>query len=651
MKKNEKEKILSGTFLGNNRGFGFVRVEGIENDFFVSERDTHGALHMDEVLISVIKEAKKDDKSSEAKVVKIKSHGITKLVGTYHANGSYGFVIPDNTKYNKDIFIGANNKHGAKNGMKVMVEIYDFGDKKRSPEGDIKELLGYAYEPGVDVDSVILSNDLPVDFPDEVKARVLAIPDHVREEDLDGRVDLREYKTVTIDGEDTKDFDDAVTLRRLADGYELGVHIADVSHYVKENSPLDKEALNRGTSVYFPDRVIPMLPVELSNGICSLNEGEDRLCLSCIMTVDERGNIVSHRICETVINVDRRMTYNAVSAIIERQDEDVMREYADLVPTFELMLELSNILRTKRELRGSVDFDFPESKITLDERGRAVDVSPFQRNRAHLIIEDFMLAANETVAEDYFWQELPFEYRIHEKPDPDKLKELSVMMKNFGHYFKSSKGDIHPKEIQKLLAKVAGTSEEAMLSKLTLRCMKQARYSTECVGHFGLATSYYCHFTSPIRRYPDLMIHRIIKENLHGKLNEDRIAHFERILPKICEDNSTKERRADDAEREVDKIKKAGYMIGHLGESYEGVISGVTAWGFYVELPNTIEGLVHVTDLCDDYYYFDEKQYAMVGREHGRLYTLGNTVRVIVDDVDEATHTVNFVLDYENDEE
>ncbi|MDE7247600.1 MAG: ribonuclease R, partial [Lachnospiraceae bacterium] len=469
--------------------------------------------------------------------------------------------------------------------------------------------------------------------------------------DIAGRMDIRDWLTVTIDGEDAKDLDDAVTLSETADGYELGVHIADVSHYVEENSPLDQEALNRGTSVYLVDRVIPMLPHKLSNGICSLNEGVDRLALSCIMTIDRQGNVVGHKICETVIRVNHRMSYTDVNKIITERDAACMEKYADSVTLFETMLRLSDILREKRTKRGSVDFDFPESKIELDENGIPLSVAPYERNRAHLIIEDFMLAANETVAEDYFWQELPFVYRTHEAPDAEKIKALLVMMENYGYYFKASKEHVHPKEIQKLLARIAGSPEEAVLSRLTLRSMKQAKYTTVCTGHFGLATNYYCHFTSPIRRYPDLQIHRIIKENLHAKLDEKRIRHYDKLLIKVADANSKAERRASDAERDVEKMKKAQYMAGHIGEVYEGVISGVTGWGIYVELPNTVEGLVHVTNLLDDYYYYDEEAYAMIGERMGKTYTLGMKVKVYVEHVDKIRWQIDFLMCDETEED
>ena len=452
---------------------------------------------------------------------------------------------------------------------------------------------------------------------------------------------------VTIDGEDSKDLDDAVSLTKENDIYHLGVHIADVSHYVKEDSPLDKEALKRGTSVYLVDRVIPMIPHQLSNGICSLNEGCDRLALSCLMDIDMKGNIIGHKICESVINVNRRMTYTSVKKILEDNDKEECAKYRELVDMFKLMQECADILRKKRFKRGSIDFDFPESKIILDKDGRPVDIKPYDRNVATKLIEDFMLAANETVAEDYFWQEVPFIYRTHENPDPEKILKLSTFINNFG-YSMHITDEIHPKELQKLLEKIAGSDEENLISRLTLRSMKKAKYTAECIGHFGLAAKYYCHFTSPIRRYPDLQIHRIIKECLHGGMSEKRKLHYDKILPDVAEQASATERRADEAERDTDKLKMVQYMSAHIGEYFDGVISGVTNWGIYVELPNTIEGMVSVNNMRG-YYVFDENHYEMFNETTHQTYKLGQKVRVVVVDTNEISRTIDFMFaqDYE----
>ena len=476
------------------------------------------------------------------------------------------------------------------------------------------------------------------------------IPDSVSTSEMAGRTDLRYLQTVTIDGEDAKDLDDAITLYEKDGMYKLGVHIADVTHYVKENSPLDKEALNRGTSCYLVDRVIPMLPHKLSNGICSLNEGQDRLALSCLMDIDKNGHIVGHKICETVINVDRRMSYTSVSAIVEDHDPEETKKYEELVPMFELMLHVSDLLRANRRKRGSIDFDFDESKIKIGSDGNVVSIGVYERRRSNEIIEDFMLAANETIAEDYFWQDIPFEYRVHETPDADRVEQLSLLISNFGMYFKASKENIHPKEFQKLLDRIKGEPYENLVSRMALRTMKQAKYSTECTGHFGLSCKYYCHFTSPIRRYPDLQIHRIIKENIHGKLDSKRIEHYSMILDRVADDNSRKERRAEEAERDVEKLKKVEYMSAHIGEVYDGFVSGVTNRGMFVELPNTVEGFVNVADMRDDYYYFSQEDYAMIGEETGNQYAIGDPIQIRVKNTDKMTKSIDFSIVYKGED-
>ena len=636
--------ILCGTFTGNNRGFGFVTVEGDDEDYFIPEKACNGALHMDTVLMRVTNAESSAGRRREGEITRILSHGIKELVGTFDPGKGYGFVIPDNQKFNQDIFIPKALTKGAVRGHKVVVQITDYGNKNQKPEGRITEILGHINDPGTDVISIVKAYDLPVEFPDMVMRQAERTPEEPDAKDYAGRKDLRDWMTVTIDGDDAKDLDDAITLRKTEDGYELGVHIADVSEYVTEHSPLDEEALTRGTSVYLVDRVIPMLPHRLSNGICSLNQGTDRLALSCIMQINEKGNVVHHEITETVIRVDRRMSYANVNKILEQNDEAVKQEYAEFLPMFYQMKELADILRKKRDKRGSIDFDFPETQIILDEKGFPVDIRPYERLTANKIIEDFMLLANETVAEDYFWHELPFVYRTHESPDPDRIRKLGILVSNFGYCLKANPENIHPKEFQKLLERISDSPEEAMISRLTLRSMKQAKYSTICYGHFGLATHYYCHFTSPIRRYPDLQIHRIIKENLHGKLSDKRITHYEKILPEVSESCSKLERRADEVEREVEKMKKVQYMSRRIGECYEGVISGVNAWGMYVELPNTVEGLVHVTNMVDDYYYYDEEKYAMIGKDTGKEYTLGEKVWVMVKAADRISKTIDFIL-------
>lgn len=637
-----KEEILKGVFQGNEKGYGFVTVEGADEDYFIPEQYVNGAFNQDTVQIAV--QPEKTGRRREAKIVKIISHSITEIVGLYRKNKGFGFVIPDDNKIARDIYVNEDNSKGAVTGHKVVVKITDYGNSGKKPEGAVAEILGHVNNPGVDILSIIKSFNIPTEYPEEVMIQTEQIENEVSEDEKAGRMDLRGWQTVTIDGEDAKDLDDAITISKKDGKYILGVHIADVTNYVTEGSPLDKEALKRGTSVYLVDRVIPMLPHKLSNGICSLNAGCDRLALSCIMEINADGNITDHTIAETVINVDRRMTYTAVKKILEDNDREIIEEYKELVFMFELMWELSCILREKREQRGSIDFDFPESKIVLDERGRVVDIKPYERNVATKIIEDFMLLANETVAEDFYWQELPFIYRTHDKPDPEKMIKLGMFINNFGFAFKFSNGEVHPKEVQKLLTKIEGKPEEPLISRLALRSMKQAKYTTVNTGHFGLSAKYYCHFTSPIRRYPDLQIHRIIKENIKGRLNDKRIEHFDKIIPLVAESCSINERRADEAERDTEKIKKIEYMKKHIGEEFEGVISGITAWGIYVELPNTVEGMIHVTNMDGDYFSYDGEHYEMVGETTGKRYKLGQTVKIVVLSADKLQRTIDFKL-------
>lgn len=633
--------LFTGRFSGNARGFGFVEVEGQDTDIFVSEANTGNAVHGDTVQVSLLRE--KTGRRREGVIVKVISHEITEIVGTYQKSRNFGFVVPDNQKFTKDIFIPAECSKGAVNGHKVIVEITDYGSGSKKPEGRIREIIGHINDPGTDILSVVCSYELPVEFPEKVLNQAERVGCEVSAADREGRLDLRDWQIVTIDGEDAKDLDDGISLTKEGEIYHLGVHIADVSNYVQENSALDREALKRGTSVYLVDRVIPMLPHRLSNGICSLNEGVDRLALSCLMDVDAKGNVAGHRIVETVIRSKRRMTYTSVKKILTGDEEEITK-YEEFVPMFRLMEELADLLREKRKKRGSIDFDFPESKIILDEQGHPVAVSPYDRNVATKIIEDFMLLANETVAQDFYWQEIPFLYRTHENPDPEKIRQLALFINNFGYAIKNNRDEIHPKELQKLLAKIEDSPEEALISRLTLRSMKRAQYTVECTGHFGLAAKYYCHFTSPIRRYPDLQIHRIIKETLRGKMNQERLSHYSAILPEVASHSSRTERRADEAERETEKLKKAEFMEKHLGEVFDGVISGITSWGFYVELENTIEGMVHVTNLYDDRYYYREESYDMAGVETGKVYKLGQKVKVRVIGADRKSCTVDFEM-------
>ena len=638
-------EFLTGTFSGTAKGFGFVTVEGRPDDIYIPYDKVKDAMHGDRVQI--VAEPARGGRRAEGTVVKVLEHANQTLVGYYQKSKNLGFVIPDNQKIGEDVFIPQGKDMGAVTGHKVIVKLTDYGGERKKPEGEIVEIIGHVNDPGTDILSIVKAYGIPDEYPQEVMEQIEHIPDEVQEAEKVGRKDIRDWQTVTIDGEDAKDLDDAITISREDFGYRLGVHIADVSHYVREGSPLDREALKRGTSVYLVDRVVPMLPHKLSNGICSLNQGVDRLALSCIMDIDPHGKVLSHEVAETLIRVDRRMTYTAVNAIITDRDPAVMAEYDGFVEMFDCMKELADILRDKRSQRGSIDFDFPETKILLDEKGHPTEIKPYERNSATKIIEDFMLMANETIAEDYYWQEIPFLYRTHDNPDPEKMKRLGIFINNFGYSLHLQNGEVHPKEIQKLLTKIEGTEEEALISRLTLRSMKQAKYMPICSGHFGLAARYYTHFTSPIRRYPDLQIHRIIKENLHGNLTGKRISHYDSILTEVSIQCSQTERRADEAEREVVKMKKCEYMSKRIGQIYEGVISGVTNWGFYVELPNTVEGLVRVSDLYGDYYLFSEEKMELRGERSGRIYRLGQKVKVTVSGTDKLTRTVDFLPYFE----
>ena len=621
-----------------------MELENEEDDIFIPANSVGTAMHQDKVRV-LVKKKSGSGKRQEGTVVEILERGTTEVVGTFQRERDYGFVLCDNQKYAKDIYIAAKNSKGVRDGDKVVAEIIDYGDERHKPEGRIKEDMGSINAPGTDILAIVKSFNIPSEFPPKVITQAGRVPDHVLDADRDGRMDLTHLQTVTIDGEDAKDLDDAISLTKEGDIYHLGVHIADVSNYVQGGSALDKEALKRGTSVYLADRVIPMLPERLSNGICSLNQGEDRLTLSCLMDIDKNGQVIDHKIAETIIRVDRRMSYTQVRCILEDGDTEISREYADFVPMFFLMKELSELLRSRRHNRGSIDFDFPESKITLNGAGRAIDVQAYEANVATEIIEDFMLMANETVAKEYCQGEYPFVYRTHETPDPERVESLLTLLRNQGISVQKAGEEITPKEIQEIIESIQGLPNETMISRLTLRTMKQAKYTTQCSGHFGLAAKYYCHFTSPIRRYPDLQIHRIIRDNIRGRLQrEGKTEHYREILEHVAQQSSACERRAQEAERESDRLKKAEYMSYHLGEEFEGIISGVTAYGFYVELPNTVEGLVHVTSLRDDYYSYNEETYELSGELSHKVYHLGQKVRVRVADADALKRTVDFTV-------
>ena len=644
-------QMATGTFIGHARGFGFVTPDAGGEDIFIPASETMGAMQKDRVLYKMLHKAEKG-KKADGVIVRILERGQQRIVGTFEAGSKgYGFVVADDKKIAKDIFISRENTKGAVTGHKVVVEITDYGEDRRNPEGKVIEILGHINDPGVDILSVIRRYELAVEFPEEVYAEIEHLGTEVAEADKKGREDLRDLLTITIDGADAKDLDDAVSLKRLGNGnFELGVHIADVSHYVRENTALDKEAYARGTSVYLVDRVIPMLPHKLSNGICSLNPHVDRLALSCLMEVNGRGEVVSHRILESVINSDYRMTYTAVREILEDGTPALLEQYAEILPMLEDMEELRQILGEKRRKRGSVNFDLTESKIILDENGKPIDIKPYEKSIATNMIEEFMLVCNETIAENSFWQEMPFMYRSHQEPDEDKLEKMEQFLRGFGYYLRKKDGEIHPRELQKVLQKAEETDEERIITRMVLRSMMQARYTAENGGHFGLAAKYYCHFTSPIRRYPDLEIHRMIKKMLHGELDEKASVYYRRKMPDWAKHCSKQERVAEDAERDTDALKKVEFMEDKVGQIYEGIISGVTNWGIYVELPNTIEGMVALSQMDDDYYEFDEKKMLVFGKRTKKSYRLGDKVVVSVAKVDRMMGTIDFAFAEENED-
>lgn len=634
-----------GRFIGHAKGFGFVapEEEGMD-DVFIPPTATNGALNGDTVLVSISKLKSGDRREGE--VIDIIERGNSRIVGEFQANRGFGFVVPDDKKFGTDIFIARNHTLGAVDGHKVVVEITEWPDGRHSAAGMITSILGHKNDPGVDILSIIHKHDIDVEFPQEVLDAATAIPDTVSAEEIEGRRDLRDQLIVTIDGETAKDLDDAVTVTKNDDGtYKLGVHIADVSHYVTDGSTLDREAYDRATSVYLTDRVIPMIPHRLSNGICSLNPQVDRLTLSCEMTIDQNGIVIAHDIFESVINTTERMTYTDVYKILEEKDEDLIARYEPLVPMFEHMKELSGVLRGRREKRGAVDFDFKESAVVVDENGWPIDVVIRERTVAEKLIEDFMLAANETVAEHVFKAQLPFIYRIHEEPKPEKLQRFFEFITNFGILVKGKGDTVDPKALQEILESVVGKPEYPVISTMMLRSMQQAKYSPESLGHFGLSTEFYTHFTSPIRRYPDLIVHRLLRTYvINNDTSGKTVAYWGANMESIATHTSERERRAVDAERDTESIKKAQYMSDKIGEEFEGVISSVTNFGMFIELENTIEGLVHISNLTDDYYNFDERSMSMIGERTARVFRLGDKVTIKVHAVNLEESAVDFII-------
>lgn len=637
--------LFVGKFVSHRKGFGFVESdEEFTQDLFIPASDINGALHNDRVMAEIVTPAT-DERRAEGKIIKIIKREVTRVVGLFQENKSFGFVVPDDKKFNQDIFIPKRYFSGAKNNDKVVCEITVWPQENRKPEGKIVEVLGRKGERGVEIDSIVRAHGLPEEFP----KKVIDEANYVAEQDLEAeiarRVDFRDLDIFTIDGEDAKDLDDAISIEVLDNGnYKLGVHIADVTHYVREKNKLDKEALKRATSVYLVDKVIPMLPKQLSNGVCSLNPFEDKLTVSCIMEIDSNGKVVKSDICESVIRSKARMTYTEVSDILEKDDEKLKQTFTSLVEDFVNAEKLARILMKRRERRGSIDFDFPESKIILNGNGEVVDIKPYERRISNKMIEEFMLVANETVAEHFYWLQLPFVYRIHETPSGEKMEDLSKFIATFGYHLKGDLEEIHPKEIQGVIKKIKGTKEEEAISTIMLRSMKQAKYSPQCVGHFGLAAKYYCHFTSPIRRYPDLQIHRIIKEQLNNKINNKRQDQLAHIVEYASTQSSERERAAELAERDVHDFYKAMYMADKVGQEFDGVVSSVTSFGMFVELDNTVEGLIRLANMRDDYYIYSQETYSIIGERTKKTFRIGDTVRIKVENVNVDFREIDFSL-------
>lgn len=641
----ERMGLIVGRLQVHQRGYGFIISDRPEiEDVFVPANFMNGAMNKDRVIARV-SEVNSETRKSEGEIIRILERANKEIVGIYEDSRNFGFVVPDDPRINSDIFIPKSEMNNAKEGYKVVCEITKWPESRRNPEGKIVEVIGHKDDVGTDILSIMKKYKLTPDFSQNIKAEVSKISNEVEEEEKLNRVDLRDIPMVTIDGADAKDLDDAISLEQLSNGnYKLGVHIADVTHYVREGMALDKEAIERGTSVYLVDRVIPMLPPELSNGICSLNPQVDRLTLSVFMEIDNNGKVVDHKIVEGLININERMVYEDVSDILEKDDENLKEKYSNLVDMFKMMKDLCLVLRKRRENRGAIDFDFPEAKVILDENGKPVDIKKYDRRIANRIIEEFMLVCNETVAENFYWQNTPFVYRVHEDPSLEKLEDFNKFIHNFGYHLKGLSSEVHPKALQELLEKISGTKEERVINTLMLRSLKKARYAGENLGHFGLAAQYYCHFTSPIRRYPDLQIHRIIKESINRKLNDKRLQQLSSIVPNIAEQSSDRERVADEAERETVDLKKSEYMTERIGEVYEGIVSGVTSFGMFVELDNTIEGLVRLSSLVDDYYIYDSENHMLLGERTKKQYRMGDIVNIKVSKVDIGKREIDFVL-------
>ena len=643
-KKENLENCIKGIFRGNEKGFGFVKIDGQDEEIYISRGNTKDAVNGDEVLIKIIDDTVEGNRK-EGKIVKTINHKRNEIVGTFTKRKNFGFVVPDDREFNTDIFISKKSFNKAKNNQKVVVKITKFPQGNKSAEGEITEIIGGINEAGVDMLSLIKEYNLPYEFPDDVILEAKKVENKITKKDLQNRLDLRSKNIFTIDGEDAKDLDDAIYVTKLEnENYELGVSIADVSHYVAENSKLDQEAIIRGTSIYMLDRVIPMLPKELSNGICSLNVNEDRLCLSVISEITPDGEIVSSDIRKAVINVKERMSYADVQKILDGKNKKVLKRYEKYIEDFKLMEELAKILKQKREGAGSLDLDIPESKVILDKNGFAIDIEKYKIYFANEIIEQFMLTANEIVAEKFYWLEAPFIYRVHEEPDTEKVNALNKFLFNFGYKIKSNKEKVYPKAFAEVLEKVKGREEEMVVSNLILRTLKVARYESENKGHFGIASKYYCHFTSPIRRYPDLFIHRIISKYIDNSyiLNEKNLEKYKEQATKYSQTSSEREKIAQKVEREAIAIKKAEYMQNKIGKEYEGIVSGITAFGMFVELENTVEGLIKFEDLGNEYFIYNDENKTLTGENSKKIYKIGDKIKIKVIYANKQLRRINF---------
>lgn len=640
-----KMGLFTGKLVSHKKGFGFVESdEEYTQDLFIPADSLNGAMHNDRVIAEITTPAT-DEKRAEGRIIKVVERAITDVVGTFQESKNFGFVLPDNKKFNKDIFIPKKFFNGAKGNDKVVCRITQWPTEDRKPEGKIIEILGQKGDRYVEITSVIREHGLPEEFPKKVLDEAEKVALEIPQEEIDRRLDLRDMNIFTIDGEDAKDLDDAVSIEILDNGnFKLGVHIADVTHYVKEKSKLDKEALKRATSVYLVDKVIPMLPKTLSNGVCSLNPFEDKLTLSVFMEIDHKGDVIKHDIKETIINSKARMTYTEVSDILEKDDEKLKKTFDKVADDFFNAEKLARILMRRREKRGAIDFDFPEAKIILNNDGDVVDIKQYERRISNRIIEEFMLITNETVAEHFFWLNMPFVYRVHETPAHEKIETLNKFISTFGYVIKGDLENVHPKALQGIIEKIHGKTEEKAISTIMLRSLKQARYSPDCIGHFGLAAQYYSHFTSPIRRYPDLQIHRIIKEFLNGKISQKRQDQLTQIVDYASTQSSEREREAELAERDVKDIYKARYMEDKIGEEFVGIVSSVTSFGMFIELDNTVEGLVRLADMSDDYYIFDENTFTILGERTKKMYRIGDVVKIQVEKVNVDFKEIDFKL-------